>query len=38
VPPHDGVRSAGVGMSHTRFLRSEDHSRNDAHAIAATSP
>src|SRR5688500_2499693 len=24
-------------MSSTRFLRSEDHSRNDAHAIAVTS-
>ena len=38
VPPHDGVRSAGVGMSSTRFLRSEDHSRNGAPAIAVTSP
>src|SRR5918995_428275 len=38
VPPHDGVRSAGVGMSTTRFLRSEDHSRNGAPAIAVTSP
>ena len=38
LPPHDGVRSAGVGMSTTRFLRSEDHSRNDAPAIVVTSP
>src|SRR3954469_16781114 len=37
APPHDGVRSAGVGMSTTRFLRSEDHSRNGAPAIAVTS-
>ena len=37
VPPHDGVRSAGVGVSSTRFLRSKDHSRNDAPAIAVTS-
>ena len=38
VPPHDGVRSAGVGMSTTRVLRSEDHSRTGAPAIAVTSP
>ena len=37
VPPHDGVRSAGVGMSSTRLLRSGDHSRTGAHAIAVTS-
>jgi hypothetical protein len=35
VPPHDGVRSAGVGS--TRSLRSADHSRNGAPAIAVTS-
>src|SRR3954469_17372998 len=38
VPPHDGVRSAGGGMSSTRFLRSEDHRRHCAPAIAVTSP
>src|SRR3954449_13318015 len=38
LPPHDGVRSASVGMSTTRFLRTEDHSRNGAPAIAVTSP
>src|SRR3954449_6725708 len=38
VPPHDGVTSAGVGMSTTRVLRSEDHSRTGAPAIAVTSP
>jgi hypothetical protein len=37
-PPHDGVRSTGTGMSRTRSLISDNHSRNGAHAIAVTSP
>jgi hypothetical protein len=37
-PPHDGVRSAGVGMSTARSRRLGDPGRIGAHAIAATSP